>query len=82
MLGDDCTIFLGMAGALSAGGMRLIVAHLIETSRVDGWPGSALLLVPPRFAEDATSPVGPHPDVRGLITTAMACWALARWAAQ
>lgn len=35
MLGDDCTIFLGMAGALSAGGMRLIVAHLIEHRYVD-----------------------------------------------
>ncbi|MGB2715744.1 MAG: deoxyhypusine synthase family protein [Vicinamibacterales bacterium] len=35
MLGDDCTIFLGMAGALSAGGMRLIVAHLIEQRYVD-----------------------------------------------
>jgi deoxyhypusine synthase len=30
MLGDDCTIFLGVAGALSAGGMRLILAHLAE----------------------------------------------------
>src|SRR6188768_3071967 len=35
MLGDDCTIFLGMAGALSAGGLRLIVAHLIEHRYVD-----------------------------------------------
>ena len=35
MLGDDCTIFLGMAGALSAGGMRLIAAHLIEHRYVD-----------------------------------------------
>jgi deoxyhypusine synthase len=35
MLGDDCTIFLGMAGALSAGGMRLIVAHLIEHRYAD-----------------------------------------------
>jgi deoxyhypusine synthase len=35
MLGDDCTIFLGMAGALSAGGLRLIVAHLIERRYVD-----------------------------------------------
>src|SRR4051812_12017555 len=30
MLAGDCTIFLGMAGALSAGGMRLIVAHLLS----------------------------------------------------
>ncbi len=35
MLGSDCTIFLGMAGALSAGGLRLIVAHLIEQRYVD-----------------------------------------------
>jgi deoxyhypusine synthase len=35
MLADDCTIFLGMAGALSAGGMRLIIAHLIEHRYAD-----------------------------------------------
>jgi deoxyhypusine synthase len=35
MLGGDCTIFLGMAGALSAGGMRLIVAYLIQHRYVD-----------------------------------------------
>ena len=35
MLGADCTIFLGMAGALSAGGLRLIVAHLIEHRYID-----------------------------------------------
>src|SRR5688572_26825057 len=35
MLGDDCTVFLGMAGALSAGGMRLIAAYLIEHRYVD-----------------------------------------------
>ena len=35
MLADDCTIFLGLAGALSAGGMRLIVAHLLEHRYVD-----------------------------------------------
>jgi deoxyhypusine synthase len=35
MLQDDVTIFLGMAGALSAGGMRLIVAHLIQNRYVD-----------------------------------------------
>ena len=35
MLGADCTIFLGMAGALSAGGMRMIVAHLIAERYVD-----------------------------------------------
>ncbi len=35
MLQDDVTIFLGMAGALSAGGLRLIVAHLIRHRYVD-----------------------------------------------
>jgi deoxyhypusine synthase len=35
MLGADCTIFLGMAGALSAGGMRMVVAHLIAERYVD-----------------------------------------------
>jgi len=35
MLGDDCTIFLGMAGALSAGGLRMVVAYLIEHRYID-----------------------------------------------
>jgi deoxyhypusine synthase len=35
MLQDDVTIFLGMAGALSAGGLRLIVAHLILNRYID-----------------------------------------------
>src|SRR6187431_3163929 len=35
MLGDDVTIFMGMAGALSAGGMRMIVAYLIEHRFID-----------------------------------------------
>src|SRR5437763_16116782 len=35
MLGDDVTIFLGMAGALSAGGLRLVVAHLITNRYID-----------------------------------------------
>ena len=35
ILSDDVTIFLGMAGALSAGGMRLIVAHLITNRYID-----------------------------------------------
>src|SRR6266853_2894717 len=35
MLEDDVTIFLGMAGALSAGGLRMIVAHLILHRYVD-----------------------------------------------
>lgn len=35
MLGGTETIFLGTAGALSAGGMRLLIAHLIEHRYVD-----------------------------------------------
>jgi deoxyhypusine synthase len=35
MLQDDVTIFLGMAGALSAGGLRLVVSHLILHRYVD-----------------------------------------------
>src|SRR4051812_16994290 len=35
MLEDEVTIFLGMAGALSAGGLRLVVAHLIADRYVD-----------------------------------------------
>jgi deoxyhypusine synthase len=35
MLGGDCTIFLGLAGALSAGGMRLLVAHLVTRRYID-----------------------------------------------
>src|SRR3954454_25240665 len=35
MLEDDVTIFMGMAGALSAGGLRMIVAYLIEHRYID-----------------------------------------------
>src|SRR2546425_4452428 len=35
MLQDDVTIFMGMAGALSAGGLRLIGAHLVFNRYVD-----------------------------------------------
>ncbi|MGH9371413.1 MAG: deoxyhypusine synthase family protein [Vicinamibacterales bacterium] len=35
MLADECTIFLGLAGALSAGGLRLLIAHLIEHRYID-----------------------------------------------
>src|SRR4029453_17645141 len=35
MLEDDVTIFLGMAGALSAGGLGLVVAHLIQHRYID-----------------------------------------------
>ncbi|HSL20688.1 MAG TPA: deoxyhypusine synthase family protein [Vicinamibacterales bacterium] len=35
MLESDTTIFLGIAGALSAGGLRLVIAHLIEHRYID-----------------------------------------------
>jgi deoxyhypusine synthase len=35
MLSSDATIFLGLAGALSAGGLRLLIAHLIERRYID-----------------------------------------------
>ncbi len=35
MLADDVMIFLGAAGALSAGGLRLVLAHLIAERYVD-----------------------------------------------
>jgi len=35
MLAADCTIFFGLAGALSAGGMRLVVAHLMSSRLID-----------------------------------------------
>ena len=35
MLQGDCTIFFGLAGALSAGGMRLVDAHLISERYLD-----------------------------------------------
>jgi len=35
MLAADCTIFFGVAGALSAGGLRLLIAHLLTHRYVD-----------------------------------------------
>src|SRR5262245_55853514 len=35
MLEDDVTIFMGLAGALSAGGLRMIVSHLIANRYID-----------------------------------------------
>ncbi len=35
MLGDELLIFLGVAGALSAGGLRLVIAELIRRRAVD-----------------------------------------------
>jgi deoxyhypusine synthase len=35
MLRDDVTIFMGMAGALSAGGLRMVVSHLILNRYID-----------------------------------------------
>jgi hypothetical protein len=56
-----------------------LVDRLLEACADHGWSGSPLLLVPARFEGDAASPPGPHADPRGLMTTAVACWALARW---
>jgi deoxyhypusine synthase len=35
MLDDDVTIFMGLAGALSAGGLRMVIAYLIEHRFID-----------------------------------------------
>src|SRR4051794_34903419 len=35
MLEDDVTIFLGLAGALSAGGLRMVIAYLIAHRYID-----------------------------------------------
>jgi deoxyhypusine synthase len=35
MLADDVTIFMGVAGALSAGGLRMVLAYLVEHRFVD-----------------------------------------------
>ena len=35
MLQDDCTIWLGLSGAMTAGGMRRIVTHLIQNRYID-----------------------------------------------
>lgn len=35
MLEDDCTIWLGLSGAMTAGGMRRVVTHLIQNRYID-----------------------------------------------
>jgi deoxyhypusine synthase len=35
MLADDVTIFMGIAGALSAGGLRMVIAHLVSHRYID-----------------------------------------------
>jgi hypothetical protein len=59
-----------------------LVHRILEASGERGWAGSPFLLVPKRFENDTASPLGPHADTRGLMTTAVSCWALARWEAQ
>jgi hypothetical protein len=56
-----------------------LVDSILGASTCDGWPGSQLLLVPTRFQNDMALASGPYVDERGLMTTAIACWALARW---
>src|SRR2546426_12416159 len=59
MLDDDVTIFLGMAGALSAGGLRLVVAHLIANRYVD-----CLVSTGAHLYHDLPQTPGPRPHVR------------------
>src|SRR5579885_1133604 len=62
---------------------EVLVHELVDKlQNAQGWPGTALLLVPPRYEGDVSSSVGPHADVCGYISTATACLALARWARQ
>ncbi len=44
MLESDATIFLGSAGALSAGGMRLVIAHLIAHRYIDCYVSTGAIL--------------------------------------
>ncbi len=44
MLGSDATIFLAAAGALSAGGLRLVLAHLIAHRYVDCFVSTGAIL--------------------------------------
>ncbi len=57
-----------------------LVADLLDDQQAQlGWPPSALLLLPPRDPSDDSASASPHADVNGLVSTAMACLALARW---
>ncbi len=74
------SLLLCLEVTLDGGFVAEALVHQLADSFVwSSWPGSALLLVPRQYENDPLLPVGPHADVRGLLTTAMACVALARW---
>lgn len=52
------------------------VNQLLDLAGPEGWPGSSLLLVPPREAGLQTPP---NPELRGLLTTAICARALSEW---
>jgi hypothetical protein len=54
------------------------VSRLVASSAPDGWPGSCVLLVPPRQHGDTSLARGPHRD-SGAMTSALVIAALARW---
>jgi len=59
-----------------------IAINLLEGQQASGgWNPSPMLLVPLRTATDDLKDVGPHGDVRALVSTALACFSLFRWSA-
>src|SRR5437868_12454454 len=55
---------------------RSLVNLLLDLAGPNSWPGSSLLLVPPR---DAGSQPLPNPELRGLITTSICVRVLSEW---
>jgi hypothetical protein len=53
-----------------------LVNQLLDLAGPHGWPGSSLLLVPPR---DSGPQSAPNPELRGLMTTAICVWTLSEW---
>jgi hypothetical protein len=68
---------LAVNGAAGQVGLTLVDAILDRFDGPNGWPPSALLMVPPKG--DTPGGSGPHQDVAGLLSTAIATVALARW---
>lgn len=54
----------------------VLVNQLLDLAGADGWPGSSLLLVPPR---DGVGEAAPNAELRGLITTALCVCVLSEW---
>ena len=69
MLGDDVTIFMGMAGALSAGGLRMVVAYLIEHRYID-----CLVSTGANLYHDLHETRGPPPLPRARPTPTTRRW--------